>query len=56
MKTNNQAQTSEMLIEVWKMKEKVFDETKNMNCDELFNYINQKTEPVISNLKKKAEV
>ena len=45
-----------MLLEVRKMKEKVYEDTQNMNCEELFDYINRKTEKVISTLKKKEKV
>ncbi|MBN2536614.1 MAG: hypothetical protein JXB88_27270 [Spirochaetales bacterium] len=52
----NNSKDSKMLIEVWKMKEKLFEETQNMNSEELFEYINKKTEKTVSNLKKKAKV
>ena len=52
MNKNKKSHTSEMLLEVWKMKEKIFNETQNMNCDQFFEYINQKTEETISYLKK----
>ena len=45
-----------MLLAVWKMKENVFKDTQHMNCEELFDYINRKTEKVISTLKKKEKV
>lgn len=56
MMNNKETGTSKMLIEVWKMKEQLFKETENMSCDELFNYINKKTETVILNLKMKTTV
>ena len=56
MSTNNEIKTSKMLLEVWKMKDNVFKNTQNMNCEELFNYINKKTEKTISVLKKNEKV
>lgn len=35
-----------MQAEVWKMKDRVYEETKNMNSREFFNYIRQKSKKV----------
>ena len=56
MNTSSKSNTSKMLLAVWKMKENVFKDTQHMNCEELFDYINRKTEKVISTLKKKEKV
>jgi hypothetical protein len=56
MNNYSKSKDSEMLIEVWKMKEKLFEETQNMNSEELFKYINKKTEKIVLNLKKKEKV
>ncbi len=34
---------SKMQVEVWKMKEKVYEKTKNMKSKEYFQYLNNKT-------------
>jgi hypothetical protein len=43
MKKNNIKQISSMQVEVWKMKDRVYEETKNMNCGQFFNYIKNKS-------------
>ncbi|MBN2442301.1 MAG: hypothetical protein JXJ04_13185 [Spirochaetales bacterium] len=56
MNTMNKSKTSEMLIEVWKMKEKLFKDTQHMNCEELFDFINKKTENIVASQKKREKV
>ena len=41
MNKDSKSKDSEMLIEVWKMKEKLFEKTQNMNSKELFEYIKE---------------
>jgi hypothetical protein len=41
MKKNNK-HISSMQVEVWKMKDRVYKETKNMNSREFFNYLKNK--------------
>jgi hypothetical protein len=41
MKKSNE-NISSMQVEVWKMKDRVYEETKNMNSREFFNYIKNK--------------
>jgi len=38
----NELNESRMLLEVWKMKEKIYNETKNMQANDFFKYINEK--------------
>jgi hypothetical protein len=56
MNNDSKSRDSKMLIEVWKMKEQLFEETQNMNSKELFEYINKKTEKTVLNLKKEENV
>jgi len=32
-----------MQVEVWKMKDRVYEETKKMNCRQFFNYLKNKS-------------
>lgn len=34
---------SSMQVELWKMKDRVYEETKNMDCKEFFSYIRSKS-------------
>jgi ABC-type uncharacterized transport system substrate-binding protein len=45
MKKRNE-NLSSMQAEVWKMKDRVYEETKNMNSREFFNYIKKKSKKV----------
>jgi hypothetical protein len=42
MKKNKKEHISSMQVEVWKMKDRVYNETKKMNCRQFFNYIKNK--------------
>ena len=44
MKTK--VKTPKMLREVWKMKERVYNEVKEMDYPELFKYVEEKTSQV----------
>lgn len=43
MKRNNKTNTSFMQVEVWKMKDRVYKETKEMNCSQFFSYLKNKS-------------
>ena len=43
MKRNNKKQISSMQVEVWKMKDRVYEETKKMNYKQFFNYLKNKS-------------
>jgi hypothetical protein len=38
----NKEHIPSMQVEVWKMKDRVYQETKKMNCREFFSYIKNK--------------
>jgi hypothetical protein len=39
----NKDHISSMQVEVWKMKDRVYEETKEMNSKEFFNYLKNKS-------------
>jgi uncharacterized membrane protein len=47
MKKNNRKQISSMQVEVWKMKDRVYEETKKMNYRQFFNYLKNKSRKFI---------
>jgi len=55
MKNNCKIQDSAMQSEVWKMKDILFHEIENLNCNELFAYINQKTEKAAKAIQNKGK-
>ena len=48
----NKDHISSMQVEVWKMKDRVYEETKKMNSREFFNYIKNKCKQFNSDHKK----
>ena len=54
MKKKNKEHISSMQVEVWKMKDRIYEETKNMNSREFFNYIKNKCKKFNSDRKKPA--
>jgi hypothetical protein len=48
----NKDHISSMQAEVWKMKDRVYEETKKMNSREFFNYIKNKCKKFNSDHKK----
>lgn len=47
----NEHRESAKLIEVWKMKEKVYNKTRHMTAEEFFKYINSTATNIISKVK-----
>ena len=47
----NKENISSMQVEVWKMKDRVYEETKKMNSTEFFDYIKNKSKKlkIVSN-------
>ena len=43
MKKKNKEHISSMQVEVWKMKDRVYKETKNMKSREFFSYVKNKS-------------
>ncbi len=50
MKQKTQIKIPKMLKEVWKMKEKVYNDTKDMSVNGLFNYIDNKAKDSLKGL------
>ena len=44
----NKENISSMQVEVWKMKDRVYEDTKKMNSTEFFDYIKNKSKKVFN--------